>query len=134
MSAQVVAKESNNGVKAVSKVNHQERVLTPLVNIIETETGFTLTAEMAGVPKENIQVNVENSSLVLEGVVALDLPDNLHLTYSEMPNVTRYRRVFTLSRDLDASKIEAVQKNGVLTVAIPKAEHAQPRKIQVQVG
>lgn len=134
MSAQVVAKESNNGVKTMSKANNQERVLTPLVNIIETETGFTLTAEMAGVPKENIQVNVENSSLVLEGVVALELPDNLQLTYSEMPNVTRYRRVFTLSRDLEASKIEAVQKNGVLTVSIPKAEHAQPRKIQVQVS
>lgn len=134
MSAQVVQKDTNVVVKPVSKVDSPERVLTPLVNIIETETGFTLTAEMAGVPKENIQVNVENSSLVLEGVVTLELPDHLQLTYNEMPNVTRYRRAFTLSRDLDASKIEAVQKNGLLTVSIPKAEHAQPRKIQVQVG
>lgn len=134
MSAQVIQKDTNAAVKAVNKVNSQERVLTPLVNIIETETGFTLTAEMAGVPKENIQVNIENSSLVLEGTVALTLPDQLQLTYSEMPPVTRYRRVFTLSRDLDASKIEAVQRNGLLTVSIPKAEHAQPRKIQVQVG
>ncbi|WP_020559418.1 Hsp20/alpha crystallin family protein [Thiofilum flexile] len=134
MSVQVVQKNANDGVKTMNKANNQERILTPLVNIIENETGFTLTAEMAGVAKENIQVNVENSSLVLEGTVTLDLPDNFKLNYSEMPAVTRYRRVFVLNRDLDASKIEAVQKNGVLTVSIPKAEHAQPRKIQVQVG
>lgn len=134
MTTQVLAKETQNGVKPMSKTNNQERVLTPLVNIIENETGFTLTAEMTGVPKENIQVNVENNSLILEGTVSLTLPDNLQITYSEMPSATRYRRVFTLSRDLDASKIEAVQKNGVLTVSIPKAEHAQPRKIAVQVG
>jgi HSP20 family molecular chaperone IbpA len=118
----------------VSKLSNQERVLTPLVNIIETDQGFTLTAEMTGVPKDNIQVNVENASLVLEGVVKLDLPENLQITYSELPSVTRYRRVFTLSRDLEASKIEAVQRNGLLTVTIPKAAHAQPRKITVQVS
>lgn len=134
MTTQVLIKDTNNGVKSVSKLSNQERVLTPLVNIIETDHGFTLTAEMTGVPKDNIQVNVENASLVLEGVVKLDLPENLQITYSELPSVTRYRRVFTLSRDLDASKIEAVQRNGLLTVTIPKAAHAQPRKITVQVS
>jgi HSP20 family molecular chaperone IbpA len=134
MTTQVLIKDTNNGVKSVSKLSNQERVLTPLVNIIETDQGFTLTAEMTGVPKDNIQVNVENASLVLEGVVKLDLPENLQITYSELPSVTRYRRVFTLSRDLDASKIEAVQRNGLLTVTIPKAAHAQPRKITVQVS
>ncbi len=134
MTTQVLIKDTNNGVKSVSKLSNQERVLTPLVNIIETDKGFTLTAEMTGVPKDNIQVNVENASLVLEGVVKLDLPENLQITYSELPSVTRYRRVFTLSRDLDASKIEAIQRNGLLTVTIPKAAHAQPRKITVQVS
>ena len=48
--------------------------------------------------------------------------------------VPRYRRVFTLSRELDASRIEAKLKDGVLSLRIPKQEHAQPRRIQVHVG
>jgi HSP20 family protein len=49
-------------------------------------------------------------------------------------NLARYRRVFTLSRELDADKVSAEFRNGVLTLRIPKAEHAQPRKIEVQVA
>jgi HSP20 family molecular chaperone IbpA len=45
----------------------------------------------------------------------------------------RYRRVFTLSKELDATKVAAEFKHGVLRLSIPKAEHAQPRKIQVAV-
>jgi len=134
MTTQVVTKDNSQTVKSVAKAHNPERVLTPLVNIIETEQGFNLTAEMAGVPKENIKVSVESSSLIIEGLVALDLPENFQLTYAEMPSITRYRRVFTLSRDLNTGKIDASQKEGVLTVYIPKAEHAQPRKVEVQVG
>jgi len=48
--------------------------------------------------------------------------------------LARYRRVFTLSKDLDASRISAELKQGVLKLRIPKAEHAQPRRIEVQAS
>jgi HSP20 family protein len=48
-------------------------------------------------------------------------------------SLPRYRRVFTLSKELDASKVSAEFRNGVLKLAIPKAEHAQPRKVEVKI-
>jgi HSP20 family molecular chaperone IbpA len=107
--------------------------LRPLVTIIEEENGFTLTAELPGVPKENVQVNVENNVLSLEGEIRLSTPEQMESTHAEV-STAKYKRAFTLSRELDPSKIEASQRDGVLTLRIPKAEHAQPRKIEVQVG
>lgn len=107
--------------------------LRPLVTIIEEENGFTLTAELPGVPKENVQVNVENNVLSLEGEIRLSTPEQMESTHAEV-STAKYKRAFTLSRELDPSKIEASQRDGVLTLRIPKAEHAQPRRIEVQVG
>ena len=107
--------------------------LRPLVTIIEEENGFTLTAELPGVPKENVQVSVENNVLSLEGEIHLSTPEQMESTHAEVSSA-KYKRAFTLSRELDPSKIEASQRDGVLTLHIPKAEHAQPRKIEVQVG
>lgn len=107
--------------------------LRPLVSIVESDKGFTLTAEMPGVPKEGVEVNVENDTLTLSGTIKLDTPDGLESTYTEIQDAC-YKRAFTLSRELDVSKIEASQADGVLTLTIPKAEHAKPRKIEVQVG
>ncbi|TXH75431.1 MAG: Hsp20/alpha crystallin family protein [Thiothrix sp.] len=107
--------------------------LRPVVTIIEEESGFTLTAELPGVPKENVQVNVENNVLTLEGEIRLQTPEDMKSTHAEI-SMAKYKRAFTLSRELDSTKIEASQRDGVLTLHIPKAEHAQPRKITVQVG
>lgn len=107
--------------------------LRPLVTIVEEESGFTLTAELPGVPKENVQVQVENHILTLEGEIRLSTPEQMESTHTEV-STAKYKRAFTLSRELDSTKIEASQRDGVLTLHIPKAEHAQPRKIEVQVG
>lgn len=107
--------------------------LRPLVTIIEEESGFTLTAELPGVPKENVKVQVENHVLTLEGEIRLATPEQMESTHTEV-STAKYKRAFTLSRELDSTKIEASQRDGVLTLHIPKAEHAQPRKIEVQIG
>lgn len=107
--------------------------LRPLVTIVEEESGFTLTAELPGVPKENVHVHVENNILTLEGEIRLSTPEQMESTHAEISSA-KYKRAFTLSRELDSTKIEASQRDGVLTLHIPKAEHAQPRKIEVQVA
>ncbi|MCB1622607.1 MAG: Hsp20/alpha crystallin family protein [Thiothrix sp.] len=118
----------------VEKHAASERItLRPLVSIVEQDTGFTITAEMPGVPKDKVSVQVERDSLTLEGEMVLALPEGMEASYAEVQSA-HYKRVFTLSRELDTTRIEASQDNGVLTVRVPKAEHAQPRKIQVQVG
>ena len=107
--------------------------LLPPVDIYEDETGFTLTADLPGVSKERLGVKVNGDNLLIEGEVSVPAPQGMELLYAEVL-ASSYRRSFTLSRELDASKIEANLKDGVLTLRIPKAEEARPRKIEIKVG
>jgi HSP20 family molecular chaperone IbpA len=107
--------------------------MLPAVNIVEDETGISLTADLPGVPKEKLTVRMEGENLLVEGEVVLDTPEGMGATYVEIRS-PHYRRSFSLSRDLDPSKVDASYKDGVLRLRIPKAEHAQPRRITVQVA
>ena len=107
--------------------------LLPPVDIFEDETGFTVMADLPGVSKDQLGVRVTGDSLVIEGTASVPVTGNLELVYGEIQN-PRYQRSFTLSRELDPGKIEARLINGVLTLRIPKAEEAKPRRIEVSVG
>ena len=107
--------------------------LLPPVDIYEDETGFTLTADLPGVSKERLGVKVNGDNLLIEGDVSVPAPQDMELLYAEII-ASSYRRSFTLSRELDASKIEANLKDGVLKLRIPKAEEARPRRIEIKVG
>jgi HSP20 family protein len=108
-------------------------VLVPPVDIYEDETGFTLIADLPGVSKERLGVKVNGDNLTIEGEVSVPSPQGMELFYAELP-ASRYERGFTLSRELDASRIEANLKDGVLKLRIPKAEEARPRRIDIKVG
>lgn len=109
------------------------RALLPRVDVFEDERGITLLADLPGVPREQLDIKVEGETLTIEGTVSTATPPGLQPAYVEL-RLPRYRRAFTLSRELDAARIEANLKDGVLNLRIPKAEHAQPRRISVQVG
>ena len=70
---------------------------------------------------------------MIEGEVALDTPDGMEAMYAEV-QAARYRRGFTLSRELDTAKIDAALKDGVLKLRMSKTEQAQPRQIEVKAG
>lgn len=107
--------------------------LLPPVDVFEDETGITLTADLPGVSKERLGVKVNGDNLLIEGDVSVPAPQEMELLYAEML-ASSYRRSFTLSRELDASKIEANLKDGVLKLRIPKAEQAKPRRIEIKGG
>ena len=130
---QVVQTKDTASTDDSSNVTKHTVTLRPLVNIIEAEDGFKLTAEMPGVPKEAVEVNVDNDTLTLAGDITFPTVEGMKATYAEV-KTSRYERAFTLSKELDSDKIEASQADGVLTLHIPKAEHAKPRKIEVQTG
>jgi HSP20 family molecular chaperone IbpA len=109
------------------------RAMLPRVDVLEDETGITLLADLPGVPKDQLELKVEGDSLLIEGQVTPSTPEGLEPVYAEV-RVPRYRRTFTLSRELDTSRIQANLKDGVLNLRIPKQEHAQPRRISVQVS
>lgn len=119
-----------------SSPQHQEqesRAVLPRVDVFEDETGITLLADMPGVPKDQLDVKVEGDMLLVEGTVQPQTPEGLEALYAEV-RIPRFRRSFTLSRELDTGRIDANLKDGVLTLRIPKQEHAQPRRISVQAG
>jgi HSP20 family molecular chaperone IbpA len=109
-----------------------EAALVPPVDVIEDGVGITLYADLPGVPKDKLSLHVEAETLTIEGEVALEMPTDMDSTHAEI-GLARYRRVFSLSRELDAEKVSAEFNQGVLTLRIPKAEHAQPRRIEVRV-
>ena len=111
----------------------REPALLPPVDVVEDATGITLIADLPGVPKENLHLRVEGDQLSLEAEMALAVPAGMQPQHAEV-QLSRYRRQFTLSKELDADKVAAELANGVLRVRIPKADHAQPRKIAVRVG
>jgi len=110
-----------------------QRAVLPAVDVFEDESGITLLADMPGVPKERLDVKVEADTLSIEGQVVAQTPEGLEPVYAEV-RVPRYRRTFTLSRELDTSKVDANLKDGVLTLRIPKQAHAQPRRVEVRVA
>jgi HSP20 family molecular chaperone IbpA len=112
---------------------NDERALVPRVDVLEDAAGITLLADLPGVPKEHLELRVEGDTLLIEGTVSGLAPEQLQPVYAEL-RVPRYRRAFTLSRELDTGHIEANLKDGVLNLRIPKQAHAQPRRINVQVG
>lgn len=118
--------------KAPTQKDSHEVALLPPVNIVEDTSGITLTADLPGVPKNNLHLHIDTNTLTISGEVELKSPEGLEPTYAEV-GLPRYRRVFTLSKELDAEKVTAEFNNGVLKLHIPKAEHAKPRKITVNV-
>ena len=111
----------------------QPRAVLPAVDVFEDGSGITLLADMPGVPKDQLELKIEGDSLLIDGGVQALTPDGLEAIYAEV-RVPRYRRSFTLSRELDTARIEANLKDGVLKLRIPKQAHAQPRRIEVTAG
>ena len=117
----------------VAETRREEAALLPPVDVIEDAGGITLYADLPGVPKDKLNIQVETDTLTLEGEVVLAMPEGMEATHAEV-SLPRYRRVFTLSKELDSEKVGAEFNHGVLKLRIPKAEHAQPRKIAIHVA
>jgi len=124
----------SNTTDVTKKEQNQDNdtVMLPPVDVIEDSTGITLYADLPGLSKDKLIMQIENDTLTIEGELRLDTPAGLQASRVEV-NFPRYRRSFTLSKELDAEHVSAEFKQGVLKVRIPKAEHAQPRKIPINV-
>ncbi|HYF18046.1 MAG TPA: Hsp20/alpha crystallin family protein [Ramlibacter sp.] len=126
--------QNRNDRRGEQAANRPAPHVVPPVDVYEDEHGITLLADLPGVSRDKLGVRVDGDSLLIEGSADVTGgPANLELVYGEA-QIPAYRREFTLSRELDASRIEAQLKDGVLRVTIPKAEEAKPRRIEVRVG
>ena len=106
------------------------RTFLPVTDIFETPEALTVVLEMPGVDRNSIEADVEDDVVTIKGRIDFSKYDGMQPVYTEY-NVGHYARSFQISNKIDQSKISAQMKEGVVTIVLPKAEQAKPRKIQV---
>ena len=104
------------------------RFFVPYTDIYETEEALTLVMEMPGIDREHIDIALENEVLRVEGKIDFSKYQDLEPVYTEY-NVGHYARSFSLSGKVDQERIGAQYRDGILTVTLPKAAEARPRRI-----
>ncbi len=109
----------------------QERYVTPAVDIYETLDGLVVKADLPGVTKDGLDLRVENNLLTIRGRASHCAPGEMLYREYQLSN---FFRQFELSDKVDQQNISAELKHGVLTLNLPKAEEAKPRKIEVHVA
>lgn len=106
------------------------RVFVPVTDIFETPEALTVVLEMPGVDRDSIEASVENDVVTIEGRLDFTKYEGMQPVYTEY-NVGHFARSFEISNKIDQTKISAQMNDGVVTIVLPKAEQAKPRKIQV---
>lgn len=99
-------------------------------DIFETDDALTVVMEIPGVEKKDVDVNIENGVLRVEGRIDFAKYEGLEPLYTEY-NVGHFARAFTLSNKIDQQQINAQLDDGVLTLTLKKAKEAIPRKIAI---
>ena len=115
----------------VQRQAEREVVLRPAVDIYEDSAGITVKADLPGVSRDRLDVQVDGNNLTIEAVI--DMPEGMEALYADV-DATRFRRSFTLSNELEADKIGAEMNNGELTLRLPKRAEVQPRKIEISAS
>jgi HSP20 family protein len=106
------------------------RYFVPYADIYETDEALTVVLEMPGVEKKDLDVDVEKDVLRVDGRIDFSKYKDMEPVYAEY-NVGHYARSFALGSAIDQEKIAASLEDGVLTLTLQKAKHAQPRKISI---
>lgn len=117
--------------QAREETRSTDAYIKPAVNIIETEEGLTLTADIPGASRDTLDVNVEKGILTISAPVAWSMPGKPGYTEFELAS---YYRQFSIPESLDQEKAQADLTNGILTLRVPKAEAAKPRKIEIKIA
>jgi HSP20 family protein len=111
-------------------------VAAPAVDVAETDKSYEITAEMPGMDEKNIEVNVASGGITIKGEKKEETEEKKKDYYVSERRYGAFERYFALPEGVDANKIEATFKNGVLKVTLPKTAEAQKpaKKIEVKAA
>ena len=123
----VAAKDINKAVETA------KGTIIPPVDIYEDTDGVTLFADLPGVNKENLDVQIDKDLLKIFGRRGPGNGADVLNRYDEIPNKDFYR-AFTIGEEIDREKITASMNNGVLKLMLPKSERTKPRRIDIKVS
>jgi len=104
----------------------------PRTNVLEGEQDFRILMDLPGVRNEDLEINLEDETLVVKAGRDLEAPEGYQPRRSELAGKVTFRRSFDLGNGVDLDKIGAKLENGILTVTVPKSEKMLPRRIDVQ--
>lgn len=106
----------------------------PKVDVAQNENEFVLHAELPGMKREDIKVSLEDGVLTLSGERKTEDTTESQSYFHRERTYGQFRRSFQMGKDVQADKISAVYKDGILTVTLPKAEEVKPREIEVEIS
>jgi HSP20 family molecular chaperone IbpA len=131
MESKALQPKAKAAVTAPAEQMRPGLVFTPAVDIFENDKEITLLADMPGVKSGNLNIDVRENTLTLDGdVIPPEAPDEVDVLREYRTG--KFYRQFTLSQVIDQGKIGAEMKDGVLRLRLPKVEAATPRKISVR--
>ncbi len=118
---------------ATPEVVHQSEwpTVAPPVDVFESDESLMIVADLPGVERKDLHLNLENDQLTIEGQWRKEDGEGDGMVAGDLQPVN-YRRVFTLPGGLDFDKVDAELKNGVLKITLPKQDAVKPRRIQVK--
>lgn len=117
--------------ETLAERKRQIPTVAPMVDILENENEILLFADMPGVDKKDISINIDNGRLAISGV--REVKPVGAVTWEEFSDV-EYRRTFSVPQSIDVAGVNAELKEGVLLLHMPKSESAKPRQIEINVG
>lgn len=107
---------------------------SPPLDVYEDKDNVIVTAELPGMKKQDIDLSVHNNALTISGERKFERKEGEGDASRSERYYGRFQRTVTLPKPVDAKKVGARYRDGILTVTLPKAEEAKPRQIEVKVG
>lgn len=107
---------------------------SPRVSVTESDTDYAMMVELPGVDPADVSIEMKDNRLEISGVKARgELPEGMTSIRDERP-AGEFKRSFEFTQQVDADKISAEFKNGVLSIELPKSQTVLPRKIEIKVA
>ena len=111
----------------------QDGIWSPKVNIVENEKGYTISAELPGVSKDDIDIDLKDNTLSIKGEKKVETKDETENYIRVESSYGKFERSFNVSDDIDRNSVNASFKDGVLTLVLNKKEESKPKQIKVEV-
>lgn len=111
-----------------------EGAWNPAVDVVEEENSYVVKVELAGVPKENIDIDIKDRILTLQGEKKKEVKEEKEDYLRVERSFGKFLRTFTLPENIDEENIGAKFKDGVLELTLPKKEEEKPKKISINVN
>jgi HSP20 family protein len=112
---------------------NMDRQISPRTNVEETENEWIISAELPGVDKKDISINMQDDVLTISGEKKSEKEDKEKNFHRVERSYGKFSRSFTINTAVVQDKVDAEYKDGILTISLPKAEEAKPKAIDVKV-